>query len=559
MKTERTRILSDMLENFDPKAIKDESLREAFLYLMNMVETLSAKVAELSEENQRLRDENNRLKGEQGKPRILPNKGKEDLSSEKERRQSKPHHKSSKQATIKIDREVTLKVDGSQLPEDAQFKGYEEVVIQDIAFHTDNIKFRRETYYSPSQKRSYLAPLPAGYIGQFGPAVKAWVLSLYFGGRMSEPKILEVLHTVGMQISAGQLSDMLIKDQDVFHAESAAVLRSGLSSSPWQHLDSTGTRVNGQNQHCHILANPLYTAYCTLPAKDRMSMLRVLQGGADPVFRCNDLALELMEQLGVTEKWRSLLPTLLPQEQDLTEKELDAVLWKHLPKLGVNLRKRVKEALAIAVYRTQKAYPVTLLLLCDDAPQFNALTVQLALCWIHEFRHYKKLRPRFAHHCLLLQDFGKRFWKLYHGLLDYRGSPNPTQAAALTNEFDQLFTQSSGYQQLDECKARTLQKREQLLMVLSHPEILLHNNPAELGARQRVRKRDVSLQARTREGIGAWDTFETLVATAKKLGVNLFSYLYDRITRAFCLPSLASLIGERATSMVLGTSWEQAP
>src|SRR5260370_7701332 len=112
-----------MLENFDPKAIKDESLREAFLYLMNMVETLSAKVAELSEENQRLRDENNRLKGEQGKPRILPNKGKEDLSSEKERRQSKPHHKSSKQATIKIDRKVTLKLNGSHLPHNSHSQG----------------------------------------------------------------------------------------------------------------------------------------------------------------------------------------------------------------------------------------------------------------------------------------------------------------------------------------------------------------------------------------------------------------------------------------------------
>jgi hypothetical protein len=548
-----------MLEAFDPSSIEDEGLRQIFISLLNLVENLQDKVAEQAQEIQRLRDENNRLKGEQGKPRILPNKPTTDLSSEKERRQSKPRTSRSKQDKIATDREVTLKVERSQLPQDAQFKGYEEVVIQDIAFHRDNIKFRRETYYSPSQKRSYLAPLPAGYSGQFGPAVKAWVLSLYFSGRMSEPKILEVLHTVGLQISAGQLSNMLIKDQDVFHAESAAVLRAGLESSPWHHLDSTGTRVNGQNQHCHILANPLYTAYCTLPAKDRMSMLRVLQGGADPVFRCNDLALELMGQLGVTEKWRSLLPTLLPHEQDLTEKELDGVLSKHLPKLGVNLRKRVKEALAIAVYRTQRAYPVTLLLLCDDAPQFNALTLQLALCWIHEFRHYKKLQPRFVHHVKLLQAFGKRFWKLYQGLLDYRGSPNPTQAAVLEAEFDQLFTESSGYQQLDECKARTLQKREPLLMVLSHPEILLHNNPAELGARQRVRKRDVSLQARTCEGIGAWDTFETLVATAKKLGVNLFSYLYDRITRAFCLPSLASLIGERATSMALGTSWGQAP
>jgi len=222
-------------------------------------------------------------------------------------------------------------------------------------------------------------------------------------------------------------------------------------------------------------------------------------------------------------------------------------------------QERVKEALAIAAYRTQTAYPVVDLLLCDDAPQFNALTAWLALCWIHEFRHYKKLLPRFAHHCLLLQDFGKAFWKLYQGLLDYREHPIPTQAAALEVEVDQLFTHKSGYDQLDECKARTLAKKDVLLMVLSHPEILLHNNPAELGARQRVRKRVVSLQARTREGIEAWDTFQTLVATASKLGVNLFHYLQDRILGAYALPSLATLIHQRAQLMALGASWQQGP
>lgn len=96
-------------------------------------------------------------------------------------------------------------------------------------------------------------------------------------------------------------------------------------------------------------------------------------------------------------------------------------------------------------------------------------------------------------------------------------------------------------------------------MVLSHPEILLHNNPAELGARQRVRKRDVSLQARTHEGIEAWDTFQTLVATAKKLGVNLFSFFFDRLTHTFALPSLATLIEQRAASLALGSSWKRAP
>ncbi len=121
--------------------------------------------------------------------------------------------------------------------------------------------------------------------------------------------------------------------------------------------------------------------------------------------------------------------------------------------------------------------------------------------------------------------------------------------------FERLFGQSSDYEQLDKRKALTLAKKDHLLMVLSHPEIPLHNNPAELGARQRVRKRDVSLQARTKEGIGAWDTFQTLVSTAKKLGVNISQYLHDRVTQTNQFPGLATLIEERAKQLQLAASW----
>src|SRR5579862_4512197 len=166
-----------MREELDPSTIEDEGLRQVFLSLMNVVEKLSTKVAELTEENQRLRDENNRLKGEQGKPKMKANTPATHLSSEKERREFQPHQKGNKHTVIRIDRVEVLKIDGEYLPQDAQFKGYEEVIVQDIDFRTENIQFRKEKYYSPSQKRTYLATLPTGYKGQFGPGVRAWVLA----------------------------------------------------------------------------------------------------------------------------------------------------------------------------------------------------------------------------------------------------------------------------------------------------------------------------------------------------------------------------------------------
>jgi hypothetical protein len=155
----------------------------------------------------------------------------------------------------------------------------------------------------------------------------------------------------------------------------------------------------------------------------------------------------------------------------------------------------------------------------------------------------------------LLENFIARFWTYYRQLLAYREEPTPGQAAHLDGEFEALFTTVTGYDALDERIAKTYAKKTCLLMVLTHPEIPLHNNPAELGARARVRKRDVSFGPRTRDGVTAWDTFMTLAETATKLGVSFYHYMHDRVSGAYQMPSLADLITEQAKVLNLGTSW----
>src|SRR5215471_17682092 len=163
--------------------------------------------------------------------------------------------------------------------------------------------------------------------------------------------------------------------------------------------------------------------------------------------------------------------------------------------------------------------------------------------------------PYLPRHCALVADFVQRFWTYYDQLLAYRERPTPEAAARLAGEFETLFSTVTGYGALDERIAKTRTKQGCLLMVLTHPEIPLHNNPAELGARARVSKRDVSFGPRTREGATAWDTFMTLAATATKLGVSFYHYMHDRVSGAYQMPSLADLIATRAQSLNLGASW----
>jgi hypothetical protein len=194
-------------------------------------------------------------------------------------------------------------------------------------------------------------------------------------------------------------------------------------------------------------------------------------------------------------------------------------------------------------------------LICDDAPQFKLLTENIALCWVHEGRHYKKLSPFIACHQTILEDFLDKFWEYYRKLLAYREAPSQEQADQLKSEFCMLFSTESGYQQLDERKRLTRLKISELLLVLEHPELPLHNNPAELAARTMVQRRNISYATQTVEGTQAWDTFMSLVATTRLLAISFFEYIHDRISQVGNIPSLATIIREKSALNFFGLSW----
>lgn len=380
------------------------------------------------------------------------------------------------------------------------------------------------------------------------------MLAQYYGQGVSAPKIHAFLTQVGVQISVGQIAARLTHEHTFFHTAKQTVYEAGLRSSPWQQVDDTLTRVDGQNQSCHVVCNPLYSAYFTHPGKARLTVLGVLYPQAERTYCLNAEALQLLEPISLPRATRRCLEQWQgPQCLD----EVTFLGWvaAELPRLTVYPRQWLLTATAIAAYHADPHWPVIHKLVCDNAPQFDWLTPEMMGCWVHAGRPFKKLTPYVAAHQALRDASLTRFWDYYRELRTYQRAPTAAERERLRTTFDTVFATRTGYVQPDRLIAKTQSRKTTLLRVLEHPELPLHNNAAELAVRQRVRKRDVSFGPRSEAGKEAWDTFMTLAETTRKLGLSFYAYLRDRILAVHAIPPLADLIAQAAQSLHLGDSW----
>ena len=530
--------------------VEDGPTKTILHTLLNLVESLAEENALLKGDNQKLRDEINRLKGEQGTPSIRKQSKDEPLanndhSSEKEHKKKKPKKKKSKKKSkLKIDKTIKCEIDKSSLPDDAIFKGYESAVYQDIEIKVENIKFLKPVYYSPSLKKTFYGEPPAGYKGDYGPGVRSLVLCLHRASNMTESAIHLFLRSQGIDISLATISRILTKNLDVFHNEKLAIVAAGLKATDYQHIDDTGGRVKGKNNYVHVLCSPYYTAYFTLPKKSRLSVLGMLSQG--PLsFDFDEESLVLMAELGLPKKQLVYFKSL-QFSKGLSREDMDKILKERFPnnKKQQSNKRIILEACAIIGYKRRD--DAIRFFIADDAPQFKKIAEALGLCWVHEGRHYKKLNPLTSFYQNVLEKFRDKLWGYYDELLDYKLAPTDKWAKKLACDFDELFSPNTPYDMLNEQIKKTAVKKKSLLLVLDYPHLPIENNSAELGARTQARIRDIHLHTMSEEGTKAKDTFSTIVETAKKLGVNVFHYIYARLTGAAKVPSLSELILEKA-------------
>src|SRR5262249_2678304 len=126
--------------------------------------------------------------------------------------------KRSKTAQLTITEEIVIPL--AHRPEGAVFKGYEDFVVQDLVLQPRGILSRREPWQTPGGP-TLVPPLPDELVpgSHYGPDLICFILHQYHHQHVTQPLLLEQLHQLGIDISAGELNRILTEGKDAFHQE----------------------------------------------------------------------------------------------------------------------------------------------------------------------------------------------------------------------------------------------------------------------------------------------------------------------------------------------------
>lgn len=500
--------------------------------LEEKVEHLTAQNAALKDENQALKDEIAYLKGHPPRPKF--NKTKPSGMEKATAPSGKTRRKRTRGAVkskLTISREVTLK---AAPPVGSRFKGYEDVLVQDLRISVEVVRYRRERWQDANGNR-IVAPLPDGIVGGFGPELRRFIAAGHFQGQITSERLTTLLEGMGLEISKRQVVRLLSHRLEGLVAEDQAVLVAGLQSACWVNVDDTGAPHAGRNGYVTQLGDRRFAIFRSGFSKSRRAFLNLLQAGRSEHL-VNDAALARMRAMNMA----------APQIEKLaghgSKRFSTAEAWQeHLVMLGFDKLKidpnPVKVATEGALWGaiSEQELLGDTVILSEGAGQFR-VGDNHALCWVHAERLIHKLHSRSKADREAIELTRTLVWWFYGDLKVWQRDPDPKRARALRARFTRIFTRTTGHVMLDRLLARLHRQKAELLRVLDRPEVPLHTNGSENDIRVFVTKRKISGGTVSEAGRTARDTMLGLMKTCAKLGVSFYRYLGDRFAVPDALP-----------------------
>jgi hypothetical protein len=241
-------------------------LRKLVTALVGELDQLRAETLALRAQNQALKNEIARLKGLPPRPPKLAPSGMERAGEAGAHSSAKTGgRKRGRGSTLErltLTQEVVLR---AEAPVGSRFKGYEDVLVQDLHPAARVIRCRRERWLTPAGE-TVLAALPAGIVGGFGPELRRFVLAGHIQGQVTSERLTALLNGIGVAISKRQVVRLLSAKLEAFSAEDCEVLRAGLAGARWITVDDTAARHADREGYTTQIGDARFTAFRSVEA-----------------------------------------------------------------------------------------------------------------------------------------------------------------------------------------------------------------------------------------------------------------------------------------------------
>ena len=542
---------------------KTSALETEVSDLKNLVSNLRDKVEKLKAENTALREEVRHLRKLKGQPKIRPNKktpedGKDKKGSKtasssgnttppkSKRQRSQKSGQTAKPKPTSVQEKI-CQAEGVQ--DNWRSKGYQNFTHIDLELKFTTTRYRREVWLTP-EGQTVIAPLPAHVKGRFGDNLTALVLDLYHSCSVTQPLLLDWLHSHGCPISEGKLNDLLIHGHEQFHQEREDILETGVACSRMLLVDDTGARHDGKNGYCTVIGNDAFTVFASTPSKSRVNFLTLLQGKRRSHV-LNSVAVSYMKQVKMADKWVDALAAY-GETHFLNKAAWDAFLDDHKMFSKEQRRKATEAVLKAGLL--DNGFPEAMIIHSDGARQFDT-AFDHSLCWFHASRPLAKLIPANKQERVARDWIEKQYWHLYDDIEAYCLAPTETRKAQITQDFNHWVTTQVDYPDLQYELGKLHRAREELLLVLEYPWLPLHNNLSERQIREYVKRRKISGGTRSTLGQRCRDVFASLKKTCKLHGVSFSRYLKDRISGVGIIPRLSDLVREKSAQLMSNSAY----
>jgi hypothetical protein len=102
-------------------------------------------------------------------------------------------------------------IEPEHIPDGSEFRYYKPFVVQDLKIEAYNTRYRLKVYQAPDG--GYVSGKIPAYLngGHYGPTLIRFALYQYYHCHVTQPLLLEQLDELDIDISTGQLNNILIE------------------------------------------------------------------------------------------------------------------------------------------------------------------------------------------------------------------------------------------------------------------------------------------------------------------------------------------------------------